>query len=359
MSAAPASIAEMRAAVNVAVQEERKTYAPPAVPANAPTANLGPAILDASAFCALNLPEKRMVICPWISEQAIVLLTGWRGTGKTWFVLLLLDAITRGQAFGPWKCETSVPCLYLDGEMAAQDIIERLQGIGGDPAGRLSPLYIYSDAYASVLGLPKASLRDEEWRDAMKAQLLKNGVKLWVVDNIASLTSGLDENSKQEWDVVNQWLLELRFAGISTILLHHVGKGGDQRGTSGREDNIDISISLQKPQNYRAEEGARFIVRFGKHRIRHKDLPLIQDVEFQIAADQAGRVTYTWGNAQRNAKTEILRMLDDGVSQSEIAATLGISKAHVSQTRSGAMRDGLLGQNGKLTQAGFAMVFTE
>ena len=32
----------------------------------------------------------------------------------------------------------------------------------------------------------------------MKEQLLHLGVKLWVVDNIASLAPGLDENVKQE-----------------------------------------------------------------------------------------------------------------------------------------------------------------
>ena len=42
-------------------------------------------------------------------------------------------------------------------------------------------------------------------------------IKLWVIDNLASLAAGLDENKKRDWDPVNQFLLELRFAGISTI----------------------------------------------------------------------------------------------------------------------------------------------
>ena len=56
----------------------------------------------------------------------------------------------------------------------------------------------------------------------MKQILLTRKVKLWVVDNLASLASGLDENKKQDWDPINSWLLELRFAGISTIMLHHM-----------------------------------------------------------------------------------------------------------------------------------------
>jgi putative DNA primase/helicase len=50
------------------------------------------------------------------------------------------------------------------------------------------------------------------------------------------------------------------------LLLHHAGKGGDQRGTSAREDVLDTSISLRHPSDYRDEEGCRFEVHFTKHR---------------------------------------------------------------------------------------------
>ena len=33
-----------------------------------------------------------------------------------------MEVILKGEKFGPWETETSVPCLYLDGEMAAQDM---------------------------------------------------------------------------------------------------------------------------------------------------------------------------------------------------------------------------------------------
>ncbi len=55
--------------------------------------------------------------------------------------------------------------------------------------------------------------------------LITMGIKLWVVDNLASVAGGLDENSRQDWDPVNQWLLELRFAGITTMILLVLGTG--------------------------------------------------------------------------------------------------------------------------------------
>jgi hypothetical protein len=97
---------------------------------------------------------------------------------------------------------------------------------------------------------------------------------------LASVAGGLDENSRKDWDPVNQWLLELRFAGITTIMLHHTGKGGAQRGTSAREDNLDCSIILKSPPDYSPEDGARFICHFSKARVRSADLVKIQDTQF-------------------------------------------------------------------------------
>ena len=56
-------------------------------------------------------------------------------------------------------------------------------------------------------------------------------------------------------------------------------KDGGQRGTSAREDNLDISIMLKKPHDYTPEDGARFIVHFSKARVSTSRLNLIGDTE--------------------------------------------------------------------------------
>jgi hypothetical protein len=235
----------------------------------------------------LELPAKDTLLFPWLKEQSINLIAGWRGTGKTWLALGLLDAISKENSFGPWKFKKSVPTLFLDGEMPPQDVKERIDALclGRDTQ---SPLYVYCDALANQWGLPRAQLANEVWRSKIKQILLTHQVKLWVIDNLASLASGLDENKKQDWDQVNQWLLELRFAGISTIMLHHLGKAGNQRGTSAREDNLDISIILKSPHDYTPEDGARFIVHFSKARVSQKDLQAIGDIEFKLQEDESG-----------------------------------------------------------------------
>ena len=177
----------------------------------------------------------------------------------------------------------------------------------------------------------------------------------WTV-NLASLASGLDENSKKDWDPINSWLLELRFAGISTMMLHHVNKDGGQRGTSAREDNLDISMMLKKPHDYTPEDGARFIVHFSKARVSASRLNLISDTEFNLILDESGSHTWVYKNVKQNAKIEVAKMIDEGIDQKTTAETLNVSKGYVSQLKKQAMDAGLLSKKGKLTQTGFEKI---
>ena len=63
-----------------------------------------------------------------------------------------------------------------------------------------------------------------------------------------------------------RWLLSLRRRGVSVLFIHHAGKGGQQRGTSRREDILDTVIALRRPHDYSPKEGARFEVHLEKAR---------------------------------------------------------------------------------------------
>ena len=310
-------------------------------------------ICDVSTFNAIEFPEKCIILHPWLSGSNINMIYGPRGVGKTMFVLGLLTAISTAESFGPWQVNTPVTSLYLDGEMAPQDVQNRLSRFPSLKKSNRQSLIVYSDAYISQFGLLRANLLDEGWRNMMKQLLIANDVKLWVADNIASLAPGIDENSKQEWDPINQWFLELRFAAITTIFLHHAGKGGTQRGTSGREDNIDISILLDKPTMFGPEDGARFIVSFQKSRLEHKYLPLISATEFALETDEEDNYFWTFGSLKKRHKRKVIKMLDEGITAKDIAEELKITKGRVSQIKAEAVREGLITKEGKLTQTGF------
>jgi hypothetical protein len=318
---------------------------------------IGDAILEADEFTRIELPERKVFLTPWLKERSIALVSGPRGVGKTMFGIGLAEAIVRGEQFGPWKAGEPIPCLYLDGEMTVQDIQERLCQLD-HTSDRKSPLYIYSDAYASHLGMPRAHLAKEDWRTKMKQILLAKGVKVWVVDNLASLTAGIDENSKKDWDPINAWLLELRFAGIATVMLHHTGKGGAQRGTSAREDNVDVSILLKRPSNYKPLDGARFDVKFEKARVRTRYLPSLADVEFRLTEDEQGRGVWVSKSAKgKTNKVKVIKMLHEGSDYDAIKEETGLSKGRISQIKKDAEEKGWLDKKGKLTEDGLRFVY--
>lgn len=310
-------------------------------------------ILQAKDFTALDIPPKKTLLNPWLTEASITLISGWRGTGKTWLALSILDSITKGQPFGPWQPSESASSLFLDAEMPTQDILERIKELGIDST------YVYSDAYSNTFGLPRANLLSETWRNTMKRILITRGIKLWVIDNLGSVTGGSDENIKKDWDPVNNWLLELRFNGIASVMLHHTGKEGGQRGTSAREDNIDNSIILKRPYDYTPEDGCKFILHFTKSRVRTQDLNLIPDTEFQLRLDDTGQLMWTWGSVKAEARKEILRLTDEDMKNTEIAASVGVTKQYVSKIQIQAKHDGYLTPEGKLSQSGFAFVNEE
>jgi len=316
--------------------------------------DLKDAILIAEAFRNLTEKPRTYYLKPFIWRGNIVLISGARGVGKTNFGLSLAVAVSAGGKIGPWKGEGNTYCLYLDAEMMVTDIQDRLEMLDV-PSG--IPLYIYSESLAYQLGLPRAHLMNEEWREKLKQLLIDFGIQVLFLDNLASLTPGIDENTKQEWDPVNRWLIELRFLGISVAMVHHAGKSGTQRGTSGREDNIDISIELLKPSDYSPEDGCRFIAHFGKHRIPQKDLHLIGDTEFKLTPREDGRhYCFAHANPKTETKKECLKLFSDGYDQKAICAMAGLSKGYVSKLKKTFIADGLLSKRGELTPKGWSFL---
>jgi putative DNA primase/helicase len=279
---------------------------------------------------------------------------GPRGVGKTMLAQSITEGIAYNTGFAPWTAGKQVPCLYFEGEMPTQDMIERLNMFGVEEG-----LFIYSDACASTLGLPKANLLNDEWQEQIREQLISLNVKFWVVDNLASLTPGADEISKKDYDPVNQFFLQLRFLGISTTFIHHSGKSGEQRGTSAKEDNVDTVIKLSYPPDYSQEDGCRFILTFEKARLRTKYLVHTKQLEFQFTENEHGKPIWTHKTVKAATKVRILQLLDEGISQKGVAEMLEVDPGYVSRVRKLAIEDKWMTKNNKITQTGYRMIFDE
>jgi KaiC/GvpD/RAD55 family RecA-like ATPase len=206
-----------------------------------------------------DLPK---IIDPWLSDGSVTMLYGPRGMGKTWICLIIAISVTRqnpaSTRIGPWRVVGPAGALYIDGEMNEYHLQQRLKSFEGkdtEKENHYNPLVILSASTVAKKYRQQISIGKQEWRESIYDYLAMNdNIQLIILDNIASLTMGLDENDKKAWDPINEWILSLRHLGVAVLFVHHAGKGGQQRGTSGREDNVDNIIKLKKGY----EEGGKY-----------------------------------------------------------------------------------------------------
>lgn len=314
------------------------------------SSSLSDIIITADKFAKIEFPKLSYYLHPWLTTQSISMIYGGAGLGKSWLVLSILKAIVDKEDLGPWRFVNTAPVLYLDAEMTGIDVQERIDSLR---VKNRSQYYIYSDAYGCDKGIPKANVLDKTWRKAMEDLIISFGIKICALDNLMSLMPAGDENTKADWDPINQWMLRLRYLGVSTILLHHTGKSGDQRGTSSRIGNINHSIKLTKPKDYAREDGARFNVAFEKARIKQKDLKYIADIQMRLEVDEASEQSrWVFTRPGLNRKFDILKCKAEGLSNKEIAKTLECTASNVSKWVSKLKSDHYLDSDGQLTAAG-------
>jgi len=223
-------------------------------------------MLPVDEFIGTDMPIRDMILFPWLLSGTITLITAARGIGKTWLSTIIALAVTRQVPIGEWYPEISAKCVYVDGEMASDQLKKRIDEMVINLPEEKAPLYIVSSDLMKSKKLRHTNIADPEWRDSITNIITDTGFSVLILDNLASLAPGINENIKKSWDPINQWLLELRANNVAVIMIHHAGKKVKQRGTSGREDNIDNAIYLTRPSDYTIEQGARFNVEFTKAR---------------------------------------------------------------------------------------------
>ena len=106
--------------------------------------------------------------------------------------------------------------LYIDGEMPAVDIRERLRLLGPPP-----PTLDFVLADLGHRGLP--DLADPE-APAKLWHFLRPGLapQLVVLDNLSSLVGCAGDGAR------SCWLLAMRRSGIAVLVVHHANKSGEQ-----------------------------------------------------------------------------------------------------------------------------------
>ena len=135
-----------------------------------------------------------------------------------------------GGKFLKWEALKPRKVLYIDGEMPATAIQERIRRISLTE-DKIPPTPDYLRLITP--DLQAASLPDLSTMEGrVLLEELIGDSELIIVDNLSSLFRTGVENEAESWQPVQDWALDMRRRGKSILFVHHAGKTGQQRGTS-------------------------------------------------------------------------------------------------------------------------------
>jgi len=278
--------------------------------------------ISLGAFLKRQFPPRNTLLAPWLPEKGLAMVFAPRGIGKTHFALNVAYAVASGGSYLRWQAGTPRRVLLLDGEMPAVALQERLIDIVSNHAKeppsedyiRLLPYDIFET------GGPDLSTSEGQ----ATLEPLIGDAALIVVDNISTICRAGKENEAESWGLIQGWALGQRRKGRTVLFVHHAGKGGEQRGTSKREDVMDSVIKLARPTDYNPSEGARFSVTFTKS--RGFTGPDAEPFEASLSNGQ------WFTKSLEDVRTaQIIELHQEGLNQRDIASEVGCSAATVNR----------------------------
>jgi putative DNA primase/helicase len=293
-----------------------------------------PQSVSAAELMTARLPLREPLLDPILPGKGLAMLYGPRGLGKTHVALGIAWAAASGGSFLKWQAERPHRVLYVDGEMPASDMQERLRMTGSAPDALRFLLADLQESPLPDLGHPDGqAVLERSWYAPGEEP-----PELLVIDNLSSLVASARDNDAESWSVMQTWLLRLRRLGVSVLLVHHAGKGGQQRGTSRREDVLDIVLALRRPANYEPKDGARFEVHIEKARGLFGDAT--EPFEAHLQTNALGHPIWRWQPVRDAEYSRAIELFADGVSAPDAAEALGVSRATAYRLRKRAMAEG-------------------
>jgi putative DNA primase/helicase len=278
-------------------------------------------------FLARKFPPVELLLDPWLPRRGIAMIFGRAGVGKTILAQTTAYTLATGGAFLGWRAPAPSRVLYVDGEMDPAELGQRFAAIHAanrtvgiaSPAENLA-IMTHADANGDF-GIPDLADPSSDTRDRIEATLGDRDVLF--LDNISALCRTGVENDAESWALMNEWLITLRRRGKTTVLVHHAGKSGKQRGTSKREDPLNTILVLED-----GKEGEELSIRFIKNRGFVRPDPMPVRISWQDA-----KLAILRQDADGDRISELQRLLGEGLTQKQVAEKLGISQSYVSEHR--------------------------
>ena len=284
--------------------------------------------LGMEQFMLLQFPQREYLLKPWLTTTGLTMIDALPGHGKTWLALSIGYAVASGQELLDWAVERKGRVLYVDGELPGELFQARLRQLGR--ALPESQFRVLSRAQFELRGLPMLDLGTPEGRDYLDKFIEYHDIDLVILDSVTTLVRSGVENDIESWRAIQDWSLVHRARGRAVIYLHHHGRSGNPRGTSGREVVLDARIKLR--QESRTDAETVFKLEFPKTR------------EF-FGADAADRlialsttsgvVNWRQQSIAESNEQRVKALVDEGWVPADIARELNLTRGRVSQIMKG------------------------
>lgn len=201
-------------------------------------------ILRSAKYALQPQPPIEWIVDNLISAGSVSLIVGESGSKKTWAMLDMAVCVALGTL---WLNFTTVQgtTLIIDEDNGERKLSGRINKIlTAHQAPESTPLYYVS---LSAFDFGKADDIDE-----LRSLITRKNVHLVIVDTLAGIMPGCDENSVKD---VQPIFLSLRRLAERTeaaiILIHHTNKIGNYRGSSALKAAVDLMLMVSsKPESH-------------------------------------------------------------------------------------------------------------
>jgi putative DNA primase/helicase len=287
----------------------------------------GLSILSAADLLTADIAPRDALLGSLLASDTAALVYGPAGIGKSFFALSIAWAVASGGSFLGWQSPRPHRVLYVDGEMGAAALRERLALFGPPPAG------LAISAHDLGGGPPLDLTQDLGLRRLMAAW---DDPELVVLDTLTSL-AGLRSGDPERWDRLQRFLMHQRKSRRAVLMVHHANKEGEMRGTTRREDVVDLVMALRRPDSG-ASGSARFEIHFEKVRGAPSRAPILAALE----TDACGRAEWRWGRPDGGRLEKAVALFNRGLPARDAAAGLGVSRSSLYRLKAEARAKGLL-----------------
>lgn len=278
-------------------------------------------------FLVHDFPKPEYLIEPYVSKNTIVEIVGESGVGKTMWGLQIAGVLAAGGGLLDMpSCGGPVPVLYVEGELPAASIQERINGMLEKGNKKIKQNFFNVSTLQQQLAINNGGFQPIQTEEGLKA--IENALfeiknktgqmPVVFIDNISCLAPGLQENDAHEWSPIINKFVKWKNLGSTIFYFHHLNKSKTSSGSTMQHRTIDMVIRMCKPDHKQKvktfeDRGVQAIVDFPKWRL-HDNSKYAQP--HMLVCDD-----WNWQKLPvlKADEVEIIKMFEKGLSVKEMS----------------------------------------